>query len=130
MTPHLRTGDGTTPQLHFEPGAIQFAPSDAQEVDGRNLVLEHDEDGGARAVVVGRSLRGVVAEVRGEAGGHRDGTDGAALPLEEERPRRVAASEDAERVGVDGAEAPVVAEVARCAVRRVKLDDIPVELAR
>ena len=44
-------------------------PRQAQEV-GLDDVVEDDEDGGPRAVVVGGPVRGVVAQVGGEARQH------------------------------------------------------------
>ena len=48
-------------------------------------------------------VRGVVAQVGGEPGGHRHGADGPALPLQKKGPGVVSLPKDAEGVGVDGA---------------------------
>ncbi len=100
------------PQGQLDAGAGDLLARDAQEVVRRDLILEDHEHGRARAVVVGGAVGGVVAQVGGEAGGHRGGPDGAALPLEEERPRLPLAAQDAEGVGVDGVQDAAVAEVA------------------
>ena len=68
----------------------------AQEVGGRDVVVENDQDGGLRAVVVGGAMGVVVAQVRGQPRRHRDGAHGAALPLQEEGPCVPALAQDAE----------------------------------
>ena len=94
------------------PGAVHFLPRYAQEVGGRQVVVDDDEDGGLRSVLVGGLGGGVVAQVRGNAGGPRDEPHGAALPLQEEGPGHVVAGQSPEGVGVDGAQLAPVAEIA------------------
>ena len=91
-------------------------------------VLEDDEDGGLRVVVFEGPGAGVVAQVGREARGHRGGMQRPPLPLEEERPRRVAASQEPEGVGVHGAKDSLVTEVARGAVRRIDPRDLPIAI--
>ena len=119
------------PQGHLDAGALHLRFRDAQEVGRRQFVLEDDEDLGADAVVVRWPRGGVVAQVRGQPGGHRDGADGSALPLDEEGPRVVSPAEEAEGVGVDRARAAraggqaAVPEVAGRAMGRVELNHLP-----
>ena len=101
----------------------------AQEVGGRQVFVEDDQDGGACAVVVGGSMGGVVAQVGREPGGHRAGAHGAALPLQEEGPGRLAPAQHAEGVGVDRAHPAEVPEVAGRSDGRVELVDLPAQVA-
>ena len=52
------------PQRHLDPGPLHLLARHTQEVGGRQFVVEHHEDGGPGAVVVGGALGGVVAQVR------------------------------------------------------------------
>ena len=113
------------PQGQPDAGTIHLPSRDAQEVAGGELVLEDDQHVGADAMVVGGALRGVVAEVGGEAGGHRGGPHRAALPLEKERPALAVTAQDAEGVRVNRVQDAALAEVARRAVRRFELRHIP-----
>ena len=97
----------------------------AQEVRLGVLVLEDDEYVGLRAVVVGGPVRGVVAQVWRDSGGHGDGAHRPTLPLWEEGPYALAPSQDAEGVGLSGAHPAVKAEVVRRPAWRVELDQMP-----
>ena len=120
------------PQGHLDAGALHLGFRDAQEVRGRQFLLEDDEDSGLDAVVVGGTVGVEVTEVGGEPGGHRCGADGAALPLEEEGPDAAFVAQEAEGVGVDRARAArtggqaAVSEVPGRAVGRVELHHLPV----
>ena len=109
---------------HVNAGARHLAVCDAQEVDCGEVVVEDDEDGGLRSVVFDGTGGGEVAEVGCKAGGHGDGSDGAALPLQEKGPHGIAPPQDAECVWLDGVEFPPVAEVAGGPARRVELDGL------
>ena len=75
-------------------------------------------------VVVGGPAGGVVAQVGGEAGGHRDRAHGTSLPLKEEGPSIVATAQDPEGVGLDPVKPSAVLEVPRRPSGRVELQDL------
>ena len=112
------------PQRQVDASADKLGARHAQEVVGGQFVVEDHEDVGPGAVVVRGALRGVVAQVGGEAGGHRRGMHRPALPLKEEGPALSSQSYDSEGVGLDGVEPVMVGEVARGAAGRVELDDL------
>ena len=98
-------------QGNSHPRPLHLVARHSQEVGLCDLVLEYDEDCGLRAVIVGGPMRGVVAQVGRDASGHRNGSHGPALPLQEEGPGVVAPSQDAEGVGVDRADFVLMSEV-------------------
>ena len=81
-------------------------------------------------MIVEGAFGAVVAKVGGEAVSHCAGTDGAAFQFEEEGLGLIASSEHEEGVGVDGALTAFMPEVARSAVRRVHLYDVPPLVSR
>ena len=89
--------------------------------------MEDDEDDGLSAVVVGGLAGGVVAQIWSESLRHGGRPHGTALPLQEEWPRRRASAQDAEGVGVDGAQPVLMAEVPRSPGGRVELRQIPAQ---
>ena len=105
-------------------------PRHPQEVDGGDVVAEDDEDGGPCAVVVVGPGGGVVAQVGSEPGRHGRWAHGAALPLQEEGPRRGVPAQDAEGVGVDGAQLFPMAEVPGGPHGRVELRRFPAQGTR
>ena len=67
-------------------GAFHLPLRQAQEMAGGDVVVEDHQDVGADSLVVGGPGSEVVAQVGGQALGHGGGSDGAALPLQEEGP--------------------------------------------
>ena len=98
-------------QGHSDPGSRHLVSRDAQEVCLCDLVLEYDQHRGLHAVIVGGPMRCVLAQVRGDACGHRSGPHGSAFPFQEEGPGAFAPAEDAEGVGLNGAQPVAVPEV-------------------
>ena len=96
-----------------------------QEVAGGNVVIKDDEDGGPDPVVVGGTLRGIVADVGSQAAGHCPGPHGPALPLQEEVPGDAATAQHADGVWLDGPQPVAVAEVPGSPVERVQLHNFP-----
>ena len=101
------------------------SPRHAQEVCLCDLVLEDDKDRGLHAVIVCGPTGRVVAQVRGDASGHRSGPHGSAFPLQEEGPCPFASAQDAVGIGMNGAQPVAVPEVAGRSAGRVELDDLP-----
>ena len=109
------------PQRNAHSHPPGFLPRHAQEVDRGEFVLEDDEEGGRRFVVIHGPRRREVAQVGCEPDCHGDGPDGAALPFEEERQRPAVLAQDAERVGPYRVEPSAMPEEPRGAVGRVEL---------
>ena len=107
------------PQRQIHAAASDLLAGKAEEVGRGHGFLEHDQHRRRGAMVCDGAFGGVVPQVGSEAGGHRGGVERAPLPFEEERPFLTAAPQDAEGVGVDRAQRPAMAEIARRAVRRV-----------
>ena len=113
------------PQRHFDSGPVHLLLRQPEEVGGGDVAVEDHQDGGAYAVVVGGAVGGVVAQVGGQALGHGCGPDGPALPLQKEGPADGTPAQDAEGVGVDGAQGAVVPEMTGGPVGRVQMAYLP-----
>ena len=91
--------------------SLSDLPRHPPKVPRRHLILHDYEDFGGEAVVIAGAVCGVVAEVGGEALSHGAWADGPALPFQEECLDFPAPLHHDEGIGIDGPDAPVVAEV-------------------